>query len=70
VNRENHKFAKAYETSLIYKNAVFKFVNSYLAIIYNAFFNSNASLEELFYLLLPVLVIKQANYIFLSVLLP
>ena len=70
VNKENHKYAKSYETSLIYKNVLFKFINSYLAIIYNAFFNPSTSLEELFYLLLPVLIIKQANYIFLSVLIP
>ena len=35
---ENHKYDIYYEKSLIYKNAAFKFVNSYLAIVYTTYF--------------------------------
>lgn len=58
VEKENHKFEENYEFSLIYKNVLFKFMNSYLTVFYTAYFKYTSTYEELFYLLLPVLIIK------------
>jgi hypothetical protein len=41
---ENHKFKGAYESSLIYKNVLFKLINSYLSIFY-FMFNKDKTLE-------------------------
>ena len=37
ADQENHKYEAEYERSLIYKNVVFKFINSYLPIFYFMF---------------------------------
>jgi Calcium-activated chloride channel len=69
VQLENHKYRGAYEDSLIYKNVLFKLINSYLSIFY-FMFKSDKSLKDLFYLMLPVLIVKQVNYMLLSVFVP
>jgi anoctamin-8 len=48
----------AHENSLIYKNVFFKFINSYMPIIYMAFFKNGTDLKDIFYLMLPVLIVK------------
>lgn len=58
VEKENHKYEQHYESSLIYKNVLFKFINSYISVVFTGYIKSDSSYEELFYLLLPVLVIK------------
>lgn len=58
VEKENHKFEEHYESSLIYKNVLFKFINSYIAVFYTAFIKLDSTYEEIFYILVPVLVIK------------
>lgn len=60
---ENHKFETDYESSMIYKNSAFKFLNSYLSIFYAAFYKDVSTLSSLFLLLLPVLVQKQFTYL-------
>jgi len=70
VKIENHKYENAFETSIIYKNAAFKFLNSYLPIVYAAFYQTTSTLEDIFYLMLPVLIVKQINYMLLEVFLP
>lgn len=58
VEKENHKYEKSYESSMIYKNAAFKFLNSYLPIIYAAFYKTDSTLQSIFSLMLPVLIVK------------
>jgi uncharacterized membrane protein YqjE len=70
VEIENHKYEKSYETSMVYKNAAFKFLNSYLPIVYAAFYKTTSTLQDIFSLMLPVLIVKQINYMLLEVLLP
>jgi anoctamin-8 len=70
AQKENHKFKAVYESSLIYKNVFFKFINSYLAVFYTAFIKQNYGLGDIFFLMMPVLIVKQFNYILLSVVIP
>jgi hypothetical protein len=43
---------------MIYKNAAFKFLNSYLSIFYAAFIKSGSDLQSIFNLMFPVLIGK------------
>lgn len=70
VEMENHKYEQHYETSMISKNVLFKLINSYIAVFYTAYFKSDFTYEELFYLLLPVLVIKQISYFVVALIFP
>lgn len=42
----------------MYKSVLFKFVNSYISVCYTAFVRLNSTYEEIFYILVPILVIK------------
>lgn len=57
AKKENHKFDRDYESSLIYKNIMFKFINSYLAIAYTAYFSPQSNLKDVFNLLWPILIV-------------
>ncbi|CAD8164622.1 unnamed protein product [Paramecium octaurelia] len=70
VEKENHKFEEHYESSLIYKNVLFKFINSYIAVFYTAFIKLDSTYEEIFYILVPVLVIKQLSYLIAIMMIP
>ena len=60
VDNENHKYQKDYESSLIWKGFAFKLINSYFAIFAVAFFESGANFNDLFQLLWPIMIYKQA----------
>lgn len=55
---ENHKYVAQYERSLIYKGMAFKVLNSYFAIFYVAFVQKESNFETLFYMLLPIMLVK------------
>ncbi|EGR31635.1 transmembrane protein, putative [Ichthyophthirius multifiliis] len=59
VKQENHKYEEQYERSLIYKLVVFKFVNSYFSLFYVSFIEINNTFSDIFYMLLPIMLIKQ-----------
>ena len=63
VNKENHKFQKDYENSLIIKSFTFRVLNSFFAIFYVAFIESTANFQDLFETLWPILIYKQASSI-------
>lgn len=63
VKKENHKFQKEFENSLIMKSFAFRFLNSYLAVFWTAFIQKNSDFQDLFDLLWPILIYKQASNI-------
>ncbi|KAL4481466.1 hypothetical protein ABPG74_007555 [Tetrahymena malaccensis] len=67
---ENHKYIFQYERSIIYKLMSFKVLNSYFALFYIAYIQKDSNFQTLFYMLLPIMLIKQINYTILNVWLP
>ncbi|EGR27499.1 transmembrane protein 16k, putative [Ichthyophthirius multifiliis] len=70
VEYENHKYDEQYERSIIYKIMAFKFINSYFSLYYVAFVDKKSTFETLFQMLLPIMLVKQFNYMILSVWIP
>lgn len=68
VKRENHKFAREYEKSLVVKSFAFRIINSFFAVFYVGFIKSD--FEQLFLTLAPILIYKQVSNLALQVLLP
>lgn len=67
VNTENHKYSKDYENSLIVKSFTFRVLNSFYAVFYMAFLETGKDFHDLFGLLWPILIYKQASNIAVQV---
>ncbi|CAK78542.1 unnamed protein product (macronuclear) [Paramecium tetraurelia] len=67
---ENHKFELSYEKSLIYKNVFFRFINSYMPLMYIIVTSNDYNLEDIFYFLIPLVLVKKAYYILIDFLIP
>lgn len=63
VDKENHKFQKDYESSLISKSFTFQILNSFLTVFLVAFVDTNSDFQDLFETLWPILIYKQASNI-------
>lgn len=77
---ENLKYQSTYESNMIYKQIIFKLLNSYFSIFYVAFKivfmkddesqDGKEIFKTLFFMLLPIMIIKQLNYTLLNVGIP
>ncbi|CAD8178610.1 unnamed protein product [Paramecium pentaurelia] len=70
ADQENHKFELSYEKSLIYKNVFFRFINSYMPLMYIIVSSNDYNLEDIFYFLIPLVLVKKAYYILIDFLIP
>ncbi|CAD8095052.1 unnamed protein product [Paramecium sonneborni] len=70
ADQENHKFELSYEKSLIYKNVFFRFINSYMPLVYIIVTGQDYGLEDIFYFLIPLVLVKKAYYILIDFLIP
>ncbi|CAD8082237.1 unnamed protein product [Paramecium sonneborni] len=71
ADQENHKYELSYQKSLIYKNVFFRFINSYMPVIYIIVVqNDKYNLEDIFYFLIPLVLVKKAYYILVNFLIP
>lgn len=67
VKKENHKYARDFENSLIVKSFSFRILNSFYAVFYLAFIEKGSDFKDLFGLLWPILIYKQASNIAVQV---
>lgn len=67
VKKENHKYARDFENSLIVKSFSFRILNSFYAVFYLAFIEAGSDFKDLFGLLWPILIYKQASNIAVQV---
>ncbi|CAK83449.1 unnamed protein product (macronuclear) [Paramecium tetraurelia] len=70
ADQENHKFELSYQKSLIYKNVFFRFINSYMPLMYIIVTSNKYTLEDIFYFIIPLVLVKKAYYILVSFLIP
>ena len=63
VKKENHKYQKDYERSLIFKSFTFRFLNSFIGVFYVAFIVEGSSLWDIFILLITLVFTKQISSI-------
>mgnify|MGYP001420782511 FL=1 len=69
VKKENHKYQESHERSLIVKTFIFRFLNSLIGVFYVAYFQKDnddnySTLQEVFILLLTLVLTKQGTSIF------
>ncbi|CAD8078721.1 unnamed protein product [Paramecium primaurelia] len=70
ADQENHKFELSYQKSLIYKNVFFRFINSYMPLMYIIVTPNKYNLEDIFYFIIPLVLVKKAYYIVVNFLIP